>query len=421
MEHVTLTPMTRVAGVLALIVVVTVTVAVGGAQQPQTPVFRGGVELVAVDVQVIDKSGQPMPALTPANFDVSINGKSRRVVSADFIRHAASAPGGPADAIAATLRPEAAAAGGATGRTIILAVDEHSFSAGAAQAAMQAAGRFLDHLEPNDRVGLYAYPTGASGFDLTRDHAAVRKSLDKVVGLLELPTSRFNLSSTEVIDITSADTVALDMVAERECTVGGVKRPNDSGCRRDIRMDAISIAGMLEIQVGQSIHGLHALLETLSRRPGRKILVVVSGGLLASDRPGGRPDLTMETLRLGEEAAAANTSLYGLHMDSSFIDAFSAGTKRGATSSLMRDSSVLGRGFERFTAAAGGTLIRVEAGTGDSAFAQVLRETSAFYLLAVEPTEADRDGKSHPIRVKVNARGATVRSRASVIIPKAGQ
>ncbi len=409
-----------IATTRSLFLAAVATMVAANQQLPQTPVFRGGVELVAVDVQVIDKTGQPIPALGAADFEVSINGRSRRVVSADFIRDAASAPSGASNAISRTLRPEGVAADVSAGRTIILAVDEHSFSASAAQAAMQAAGRFLDHLDPNDMVGLFAYPSGASGFDLTRDHAAVRKSLDKIVGLLDVPASRFHLTASEVIDITSADTLALDAVAERECTVGGVKRPGDSSCRRDIRMEATSLAGMLEIQVGQSIHGLHALLQTLARHPGRKTLVVVSGGLMASDRPGGRPDLTMETLALGQAAAAANTNLYGLHMDSSFIDAFSAGTRRGATSSLMRDSSVLGRGFERFTAAAGGTLIRVEAGTGDGAFAQVLRETSAYYLLAVEPVEADRDGKSHPIRVKVKTRGATVRSRTAVVIPKPG-
>lgn len=390
-------------------------VAASGGQQPQSPVFRGGVELVAVDVQVIDKDGRPIPGLAPSDFDVSINGRSRRVVSAEFIRASAATSSAPAARNVAPLADAVTPPVAPAGRTVVLAVDEHSFGAGAAQAAMQAAGRFLDHLEPDDLVGLYAYPTSASSLNLTRDHASVRKALGGIVGMLDVPSSRFNLNATEVVDITAGDADALGAVAAREC------RSRDSSCARDIRMEATSLAGMFEIQVSQSLNGLHGLLRSLSRWPGRKILVVVSGGLLASDRPGGRPDLTMETLALGREAAAANTSLYGLHMDSSFLDAFSAGSKRAATPALMRDSSLLGRGFERFTAAAGGTLIRIEAGTGDSAFARVLLETSAYYLLGVEPVEADRDGKSHEIRVKVKQRGATVRSRATVVIPKPGK
>jgi VWFA-related protein len=389
--------------------------AVSGVQQAQPPVYRGGVELVAVDVQIIDKDGKPIPSLGPADFEVSINGGTRRVVSAEFVRYSTSAASGdpappkPAPAADGTSPPRAA-----TGRMIVLAVDEHSFRFAAARAAMQAAARFIDHLEASDIVGLYAYPTGAANLNLTRDHASVRKSLDTIVGLLDVPTSRYNLSLTEVVDITAGDPDVVNAVVAREC-------PRDArNCAREVRAEAISLGAQFEMQVSQSLNGLHALLQSLSRVPNRKTLVLVSGGLLAADRTGGRPDLKAETLALGHEAAAANTSLYVLHMDSSFLDAFSAANKRGATPSLLRDSAVLGSGLDLFSGAAGGTLVRIEAGTGDRAFEQVLRETSAYYLLGVEPAANDRDGKVHNIRVKVRQRGATVRSRTSVVIPKPG-
>ena len=43
-------------------------------------------------------------------------------------------------------------------------------------------------------------------------------------------------------------------------------------------------------------------------------------------------------------------------------------------------------------------------GSGEVALERVLRETSAHYLLAVEPQEADRDGKLRELRVKVKER-----------------
>jgi len=43
---------------------------------------------------------------------------------------------------------------------------------------------------------------------------------------------------------------------------------------------------------------------------------------------------------------------------------------------------------------------------------------SAYYLVGVEPTDADRDCKPHMLKVKVHARGATVRHRTVVLIPK---
>ena len=142
----------------------------------------------------------------------------------------------------------------------------------------------------------------------------------------------------------------------------------------------------------------------------------MSGGLFTSDRATGRVNMASEIQQAGREAAASNTNIYVLHMDSSFIDAFSE--RRGPSPTLLRDSGALGAGLERIADTAGGALLRVQAGTGDTAFQRVLRENSAYYLLGVAPEPEDRDGDAHAIRVRVRLRGATVRSRAQVIVPR---
>lgn len=395
------------AQALPLVVSVLFGAVLPSAQQPGQPPIRSGVELVLVDVQVVDRQGRPLESLGPEDFEVSLDGKRRRVVSAEVVRHAAIGEAGGTAGEPAADRSRALA----QGRRFILAVDEHSFRPASARAAMQAAGRFIDQLQPIDLVGLYAYPTGALYSDLTDDHAAVRRMIDKVTGLLDLPMNWYNLSKSEVVDIASGDRDALTRVRAREC------RPGDSTCSRSIQNDAISLAGYFEMQVAQSLGGLRNLVRGLAGLEGRKTLVIVSGGLFTSDRGGGRVDMGAEIQNVGREAAAANTNLYVLHLDSSFIDAFSE--RRGPSPTLFRDSNALAAGLERIAGAAGGALIRVQAGTGDSAFARVLLENSAYYLLGVEPEPADRDGSSHMIRVRVRARGATVRSRTSVTVPRA--
>ena len=62
-------------------------------------------------------------------------------------------------------------------------------------------------------------------------------------------------------------------------------------------------------------------------------------------------------------------------------------------------------------------MMRVVVGAGENALSQILRETSAYYLLGVAPDPADRDGRTHRLRVKVDAKGATVRSRIWVHVP----
>ena len=52
------------------------------AQEPKPGPIRVAVEVVAVDVQVLDRAGQPVPNLGPDKFTVTINGRRRRVISA---------------------------------------------------------------------------------------------------------------------------------------------------------------------------------------------------------------------------------------------------------------------------------------------------------------------------------------------------
>lgn len=383
-------------------------------QASQPPVFKSGVEIVAVDVQVVDRDGRPVADLGSDQFEVSIDGRRRRVATVDLVSYGQS--GSPA-----SVRTVTAPLSGAANerpapvppaaRLFILAVDEHSFRPSSARAAMTAAGRFIDRLQPGDLVALYAYPTGMVRTDLTSDHAAIREALKRVTGLLSPPITQFNLSVSEVVDISADDEQTLATVVGRVCA------PTDRACRDRIKMEAASIAMQFEMQVAQSLGGLSGLLRDVARLPGRKTVVVVSGGLFAADRIGRRDQASSRTLTAGREAAAANVSLYVLHLDTSFLDAFSADGPKNL-STLFRDSSMLAQGLDMIAGAAGGALLRVQAGTGDFAFDRVLRETSAYYLLGVETADADRDGRPHSIRVKVKRGGATVRSRTSVVIPR---
>jgi VWFA-related protein len=376
-------------------------------QSAQTPVIKSGVDLVVVDVHVVDRSGQPVVNLGPDDFEVSIDRGRRKVVSADLVQYSTdsgtfSSPAGAGSAAAAAMLPAAA-------RRFILAIDEHSFRPASARAAMRAASGFVDQLLPTDLVGLYTYPTGAAQSDLTTDHSAVRSKLEKVVGQLDVPLTRYNLSKSEVIDVASGDREALNRVVARECR-------SEPGCSRAIYGEALSLAALFEMQVTQSLGGLRQLFEGLTTLEGRKTVVLISGGLFTSDRGDGRVRMQTDIAQIGRQAALSNTNLYVLHMDSSFIDAFSE--RRGPNLTIFRDSNQLATGLEIVSGAAGGALFRVQAGTGENAFKRVIRENSAYFLLGVEPDPKDRDGSPHSIQVRVRTRGVTVRHRAVVTVPK---
>ena len=379
--------------------------AAGLVLQAQQPTFRSGVDLVAVDVHVVDRQGRPVVDLKPEDFEVQIAGDRRKVASAELISYdtTTAAPGATTDpgtpATADAPRPR---------RMFILAVDEHSLHISNAMAAVNAAEKFIDKLQPDDLVGLYAYPTGVATHDLTNDHASVRREVTKITGLYSEPMGRFDLSPSEAIGIASGDRDMQLQVFRRVCASGGCNQ-------NEIRNEAISLAGTIEMRVSQSLGGLRGLVRGLEDIPGRKTLVMVSGGLIMTDRGTGRANATAEIASLAREVARANISVFALHLDWSFLEAVSS--RSGLRLSYFRDSNMAATGLEMVAGAAGGAVFRVQGTSPDVAFDRVLRETSAHYLLGVEIASADRDGEVKPIRVRVNRRGTTVRSRTTVLVP----
>jgi hypothetical protein len=71
-------------------------------------------------------------------------------------------------------------------------------------------------------------------------------------------------------------------------------------------------------------------------------------------------------------------------------------------------------GIELLTGAARGSLFNISV-NADAAFARIESELSGYYLLGVEATVSDKDGRSHPVNVSVNRSGAIVRSRRALI------
>ena len=172
----------------------------------QQPVFRTSVEVIAVDVQVMDKDGTPIGQIDPHAFDVTISGKRHKVTSATFIRHT-EAPSAaftrkPADLPA--LPPDDSSSP-TLARTVILAVDAGSFEPGDSQAAMNAARGFIRQLDPTDRLGLYIYPSKV-WIAPTTQRAAPAVRLENLVGEKEPLRSYYNLTPHEIVDITAQST-----------------------------------------------------------------------------------------------------------------------------------------------------------------------------------------------------------------------
>ena len=406
----------RVASVAAALLGCWATLAHAAPQQqsPDQPGrIRVTVEVVPIDVQVIDRTGQPVPNLGPEKFTVTINGRRRRVISAEQIRTdtsdegAAPAPGSPA-----ATTPK---------RVIMVAIDCISFDATASREVIQGIAAFVKGLQPDDYVGVSAYPNGAE-IPPTLDHAAVLRALSGVIGQRDGPgLGQFGLRPTEIVDasrdIPLGTGTTLDAVVAREC--GQEPNPN---CRAMLIAEITSSALYYEGQATASLGMLRNLVTRMQAYPGRKTLLLVSGGIIASDTPGGRPDLGSLGMQVGREAAVANTAIYTLFVDTSIHDQFGAETRLGDRTAInrSRDTAVLARWLDQFAGAAGGALFTVQVGNATAALARIQNELSSYYLLGVEPADEDRDGRTHEVTVKTTQSNVTVRGRRWVMIPVRG-
>jgi VWFA-related protein len=399
----------------------------------QQPSFRAGVDLIAVDALVVDATGAPLDRLGPDDFDVSLNGRRRRVVSADFRWY-----GDPAQTLMPPATQGRQASGPvsitpAEGRIFIIAVDASSFDVGNAYLPLEAAQSFVSSLSPRDYVGLYTYPSGPRVVP-TRDRAAVRVGLTQVTGERMPFAGLYYLRPSEVVDITAMNGQRPGSFAGRTVTTVGAipvaeidpvsavqyrECPDDAECASRIVSEARALATHLEAQASRSLRGLQHLLEVVTNLPGRKTVVLVTAGLVVSDRPGGRPDVGEMATVMGHIAARSNATLYTVHIDSGFSGTYSAAGRRSGETDRSRDRMMTGDWLDRFSASAGGARIHVPVGAGEFAFERVLRETAGTYLLGVEPEPADRDGRPRELRVRLTRSGssdATVRHRQWVVV-----
>lgn len=139
-----------------------------------------GTDLVTVDVQVVDRDSNPISTLGKGDFEVTIDGRARRVMSSEFI---------------------SASSAGAPPRAFFLAVDAGSFEATDNARFARAANGFAAELQPTDVVGLFTLLPQGPFLDPTVDRAELRRALDVMAGRRQDHLSQFNLSPSEVLDI----------------------------------------------------------------------------------------------------------------------------------------------------------------------------------------------------------------------------
>ncbi len=370
-------------------------VAVLAAQdQPQTT-FRSSIDLVRVDVNVLDGSGRPVQGLTAGDFVVSVEGGTRRVVTAEYV--AAATPGAqprPAEAPRLYSTNEDAVGG----RLIMLVVDQGTIGAGRGRQTAMAAERFISRLPASDRVGLITIP-GTHQLDFTSRHENVRASLKQIVGSAPTHVGMRQVAVSEALAMSRGDQRVTDAVISRECA-GLANDFERRMCRQEVMTHASMTRAEIQDRAQTAVIVLRTLLQRLAETPEPKTVIFISGGLVVDQ------DYSVFSW-FGQLAARGHVTLYSIMIPPADFEA----SLQRMPVAYREDLLLAEQGLGHISGLGRGTMFRL-ATDPEQIFGRLELELSGYYMLGFEAQPADRADKARRINVDVPGRsGVEIRAR----------
>jgi len=376
-----------------------------GAQQRQppapAPAFRANVSLVVVDVVVRDKDGAIVRGLTARDFEVREDNKPQQIRSIDYQEVTTVEPGAaPLPPILSAGAPAAAAVAPepvaapirredlAGRRLLVLLFDLSSMQPEELDRAGQAAVKYVDEqMTDADLVAVASINTTLTVLsDFTPDRQAVKRAL-----------STFTAIDGVAFETPAAETAATDEAGGADAAAASTEYDLFNN---DARLRAI-----------------RTLAEALAPIEQKKAILYFSSGMARSGS-----DNQVELRTAISAAVRANVSLYPV--DTRGLQAVVPGgdaTRASAGGVNAFSGRGVSRQFDQLFASqdtlqtlASDTGGRAFTDTNDfgGAFTQVLRDTSAYYLIGYSSANELKDGKFRRIAVRVKTPGLRVEHRA---------
>src|SRR4051812_24905709 len=377
------------------------------APQPP-PIFRAGINFVRVDVITSDKSGNPVGDLQQSDFDVTEDGNPQKIETFKLVK----LDGGTSEAIRTPPREirndhdEEMEAARDDVRLFAIFLDDYHVRRGASLAVRKPLVTFIENnLGPSDMIGVMYPLESTAAVRMTRNHSAVMRGLEQFQG------RKFDYEPRNQYEEQYAHYPA-------------------------------EIVEKIRNQV--SLSALKALIVHMgSLKEGRKALILVSEGYTSILPPQMRSaDATLPgsgNPAYGNPSAGVNdineeraSWTAGLDMDSDLRDVYDMANRnnvaiyavdpRGLPGfefdinegvNLQTDSKYLNSSMDTLRLLAEQTDGRAIVNRNDLAVGmkQITRDSSAYYLIGYNSSQAPTDGKFHNIRVRVKRPGVQVRAR----------
>jgi len=342
---------------------------IAAAQQPQAvpqqppPVFKAGVKLVRVDVTVLGRNDLPVADLQASDFDVSEDGAPQKVEQLRFVRLDGNRPQGDEESLAIR-SPEHAEAEAAREdvRVFVIFLDDYHVDKHPAITIpiRRALKDFIGRLWPTDLVAIMDPLTPLDALRFTR----VKQDLLDTV-------AKFEGRQGEYFPVRS-------LLEEAQ-----LRSENPRRMRAQVTFSAL--AGLC-VKLG-------------GMREGRKTVIFVSQGPPTAFGFG-QPNLRDDMQEVIDAALRGNVTIDP-------VDPESLGM-------VIRDDSRAS--LYQLAGETGGRAV-VNTNAMEIGMAQVLNETSAYYVLGYTPTRTTDDGRYHKISVKVRRSGVRTIARQGYWAP----
>jgi VWFA-related protein len=387
---------------------ITLCTAGGRAQQQQAgdksqPVFRAGINFVRVDVIVSDKNGANIADLKQTDFEVTEDGKPQTVDSFKFIKldgGAVPGPDGPPRAIRTDADEESEAARDDV-RLFAVFLDDYHVRRLASMGVRDPLTKFIQtQLGPSDMIGLM-YPLGSVlNVRMTRNHEAVVQGIQHFLG------RKYDYTPMNEIEQQYANypTETVEQIRNKVSLSALKGLIVHMGTLKEGRKSLIVVS-----------EGYTNMLPPSMRSPNSQISGLGNGGgfdpqLEARANFSATVDMQQDLRDVYDEANRQNVSIYAV--DPRGLAVFEFDLSEPSVSSDM-DRQYLNATMDTLRTLSENTDGRAIVNRNDLAagMKQIVRDSSAYYLLGYSSTLAPSDGKFHEIKVRVKRPGVQVRAR----------
>jgi VWFA-related protein len=376
--------------------------------QQQPPAFKTGINFVRVDVIVSDKKGAPIGDLKEADFDVVEDGKPQKIETFKLVK----LDGGIQESIKEAPRQirtdydEEAEASRDDVRMFGFFLDDYHVRRGTSMAAANPLFRFIQNqIGPSDMVGvMYPLETTAA-VRFTRNHEAVAKALQQFRGrkydytarnMYEEQYAHYPAETVEMI----RNQVSLSAIKSLITHMGSLKEGRKSLILVTEGYTYLLPPQMRSQDAQMPGSGNPNALNPLAglNDPNEDRAAWLAGN-----------DILNDLRDVWDVANKNNVSIYAV--DPRGLPGFEFDINEGVN--VQTDQQFLNATMDTLRSLAENTDGRAIVNRNDIevAMKQIVKDSSAYYLIGYNSSQAPSDGKFHEIKVKVKRPGVDVRAR----------